>query len=416
MKDETSIDDRRRHYLFIGIVAIVMIVAMSYSYYSSNRMINRYAPLVDAAMEVKLEATTAHLWFEEIISGDRHENIEEVMEHIDQSDWYARAMLEGGQNPEGTFLPLSDLALRKEVAMTIEYLNEFREITVERYKSFKSAEVGSAIDHLLYDGLFNNLLAQTDNVETLLQQKIKEDYNRYSSIQIALIIVVVILSFLGFFVQNRYDRRQKKNLFEISQAFERFNTVMNSLEAIIYVADMDTYEILFLNNYGKKLFGDVEGKICWQNLQKGQTGPCDFCTNKHLLDTKGEPGDAFIWEFQNSVTGKYFHIVDKAITWTKNRIVRLEIATDISGRKEAEVAREALIEKLERALDEIKKLRGILPICAFCKNIRNDEGYYEQIEEYLHNHSGVDFSHTICPKCAKKHYPEEYEKIISKKQ
>jgi len=72
-------------------------------------------------------------------------------------------------------------------------------------------------------------------------------------------------------------------------------------------------------------------------------------------------------------------------------------------------------EKLQKAIDEIKVLQGILPICSFCKNIRNDQGYYEQIEGYIHKHSGVDFSHTICPSCMKKHYPEEYESIVLRK-
>lgn len=72
-------------------------------------------------------------------------------------------------------------------------------------------------------------------------------------------------------------------------------------------------------------------------------------------------------------------------------------------------------DKLQKSLDEIKVLRGILPICSFCKNIRNDNGYYEQIDEYIHKHSGVDFSHTICPPCMKKHYPEEYEAIVLEK-
>ena len=67
--------------------------------------------------------------------------------------------------------------------------------------------------------------------------------------------------------------------------------------------------------------------------------------------------------------------------------------------------------EIQGALDEIKILRGILPICSFCKNIRNDEGYYERIEAYIHKHSGVDFSHTICPECMKKHYPEEHTLI-----
>lgn len=79
-----------------------------------------------------------------------------------------------------------------------------------------------------------------------------------------------------------------------------------------------------------------------------------------------------------------------------------------------QLVKKYLIKKLEKSITEIKTLQGILPICSFCKNIRNDEGYYEQIEGYIHKHSGVDFSHTICPTCAKEHYPKEYASIMKK--
>jgi hypothetical protein len=61
--------------------------------------------------------------------------------------------------------------------------------------------------------------------------------------------------------------------------------------------------------------------------------------------------------------------------------------------------------QLETTLAEVKVLRGIIPICAFCKKIRNDEGYYEAVEAYVKRHSEADFSHTYCPDCIKKHYP-----------
>ncbi len=77
----------------------------------------------------------------------------------------------------------------------------------------------------------------------------------------------------------------------------------------------------------------------------------------------------------------------------------------------AEKQLQAENEKLQKAFDEIKVLQGILPICSYCKKIRNDNGYYEQIEDYIHNHSGIDFSHTICPTCMKKHFPEEFLSI-----
>ena len=79
---------------------------------------------------------------------------------------------------------------------------------------------------------------------------------------------------------------------------------------------------------------------------------------------------------------------------------------DITVRKHAE---EALLEernKLQKALSEIKTLRGILPICAHCKKIRNDEGYWDQIESYIRDHSEAKFSHGICQECAKKYYPD----------
>jgi CheY-like chemotaxis protein len=68
--------------------------------------------------------------------------------------------------------------------------------------------------------------------------------------------------------------------------------------------------------------------------------------------------------------------------------------------------KERLITELKEALDNIKTLRGLLPICAGCKNIRTDDGYWIQVESYLKSHSGLNFTHSICPDCVKKLYPE----------
>ena len=64
---------------------------------------------------------------------------------------------------------------------------------------------------------------------------------------------------------------------------------------------------------------------------------------------------------------------------------------------------------LQNALSEIKQLRGIIPICASCKKIRDDEGFWHQVESYVSAHTEASFSHGICPDCAKKLYPELYE-------
>jgi hypothetical protein len=61
--------------------------------------------------------------------------------------------------------------------------------------------------------------------------------------------------------------------------------------------------------------------------------------------------------------------------------------------------------ELKKAQAEIKTLTGILPICSFCKKIRDDKGYWEQVEVYINKHSEADFSHSVCPKCMQENYP-----------
>lgn len=79
---------------------------------------------------------------------------------------------------------------------------------------------------------------------------------------------------------------------------------------------------------------------------------------------------------------------------------------DITEAKVNEQERENLIAELQRSLSEIKTLRGIIPICAFCKKIRDDKGYWDQVEVYVRQHTEANFSHGICPECAEKHYGE----------
>jgi methyl-accepting chemotaxis protein len=73
--------------------------------------------------------------------------------------------------------------------------------------------------------------------------------------------------------------------------------------------------------------------------------------------------------------------------------------------------RARLIVKLQKTLEEVRKLREIIPICSYCKNIRNDQGYYEEVWTYFSKYSDADFSHTICPDCLKKYHPEIAEEV-----
>jgi PAS domain S-box-containing protein len=93
-----------------------------------------------------------------------------------------------------------------------------------------------------------------------------------------------------------------------------------------------------------------------------------------------------------------------------DRIVAAVIAfQDITLRQLVEEERERLIEELKEALENVKTLKGLLPICASCKRIRDDTGYWNQIEAYVRDHTDAEFSHALCPDCAVKLYPDYFK-------
>jgi PAS domain S-box-containing protein len=137
---------------------------------------------------------------------------------------------------------------------------------------------------------------------------------------------------------------------------------------------------LLLNNYRLRVSG-VENRVAY---------------DIRLLDRHGKT----IW-----VT------VSAARITHQGRPASMALLTDISARMEREAERERLIEELRLALQEKKTLSGLLPICAHCKKIRDDQGYWKQIEVYIHSHSAVEFSHGVCPDCLEKWFPDEAEDV-----
>ena len=97
-------------------------------------------------------------------------------------------------------------------------------------------------------------------------------------------------------------------------------------------------------------------------------------------------------------------------------IAAIETLQDITELKRIEEERERLNIKLQDALDRIKVLSGLIPICAGCKKIRDDKGYWNQIETFIRDHSEAHFSHGICPECARKEYPDLFDDTARRKE
>ncbi len=128
-----------------------------------------------------------------------------------------------------------------------------------------------------------------------------------------------------------------------------------------------------------------------------------FAGRKHFLTAERlQIIDLLLSSFETAVTHKLR--LEEANTVLKE--LNEKLVNEIAERKKAERERESLIGQLRQALAEVNKLSGLLPICASCKRIRDDKGYWQQIEGYIRDHSEADFSHGICPECAKKLYPD----------
>lgn len=155
---------------FFSIALLALIVGAAGFYFQT--MIGRsgldigtkYAPLSDAAMEIKLTATTAHLWFEEILGGDEGEDITNVWELLDDTLWYTNAILSGGSNDEGTFIGSSDAAVLAAAEKVKTDVIKFKEAAQARYSQYSgSAGVGSGADQI-FDATYEELIENIDQV------------------------------------------------------------------------------------------------------------------------------------------------------------------------------------------------------------------------------------------------------------
>ncbi|MBN1931492.1 MAG: PAS domain S-box protein [Desulfobacterales bacterium] len=154
-------------------------------------------------------------------------------------------------------------------------------------------------------------------------------------------------------VRDITDRR----LAEKSQkeSHQTLLTILNSIDATIYVADFETYEILFMNRYMKKLYGNnLEGKKCYKVFRKRST-PCSHCTNRKLVGPDNKPTGVVIWEGENPIINRWFINYDRAIRWVDRRLVRFQVAIDITVMKELERDRE----RSEAQLRKIQKMEAI---------------------------------------------------------
>ncbi|HPQ68802.1 MAG TPA: PAS domain S-box protein [bacterium] len=143
----------------------------------------------------------------------------------------------------------------------------------------------------------------------------------------------------------------------LRSAHDQLLSLLNSLDEIIYVADMDTYEILFVNKVAQQAFnGPIIGKLCYREFQDFDK-PCTFCTNEIIKKLNGQP---YRWEHHNKHLDRHYVLIDRVIKWPDGRNVRFELATDVTDLRSAEKEREKLEAQLQQAMkmEAVGRLAG----------------------------------------------------------
>ncbi len=247
------INDSRKILFFSISITLIMLSIVFYSFNTARNITERYAPLVDAALEIKLEATTAHLWFEEAISGDETINIEKVWAHLDQSEWYAHAMLEGGINKGEKFLPLKDPHFRLQIEKAILGIHNFRHIAEKRWASQTTSGVGSDLDQE-FDKSFLEFNHAADNVESALKGIIINDLQTFKTMEQLLMVLVLMVGFLITQILLRYNKKLNRQIRTLNKQEESLRITLNSIGDAVIVTDTDS-RVTYINPIASNLTG-----------------------------------------------------------------------------------------------------------------------------------------------------------------
>lgn len=191
----------------------------------------------------------------------------------------------------------------------------------------------------------------------------------------------------------------------LEEARERYNILFEYSGESIFVIDPSTLRFLAVNANAARRLGYSQKELLQLTLNDVESPDSDNTyassvwestisgTTFYECDYLCKDGDAVPVE----VSSRHVHF--------GNREILLHFVRDISRRRRVEADREQLVYELQDALAHVKTLSGLLPICAKCKKIRDDQGYWHSVEIYVRDHSEARFSHGMCPDCMKELYP-----------
>jgi signal transduction histidine kinase len=177
-------------------------------------------------------------------------------------------------------------------------------------------------------------------------------------------------------------KRSEENLLE---QFRQISTIFDSLNAVVYVADLHTHRLMSLNSYGSAMFGAAwEGSPFYEFLQLGGNTVIDICPSDRL-SLNGQPLHPCVWEFQHNGTGRWYQCIDRAIRWTDGSLVRMGIAVDITETRKLDQLKEEMLSAVSHEMRT--PLTAIIGFTEYLQSQPLDEQERQSCLDTIHQES-----------------------------
>jgi HAMP domain-containing protein len=192
---------------------------------------------------------------------------------------------------------------------------------------------------------------------------------------------------------------------KIRKKEEKLRYILDNIPDIIFEVDAEL-NVLWANKVALDINPNAVGQACYKAFHSNDT-ICEGCYCFKALETGRIEMGIMHHPASKAAETSYWENIGVPLKSSDGNVSTiLEVSRDITDRMNAEAEREKLISELRTALTKVKTLSGLLPICSYCKKIRDDKGYWNQIEAYIRDRSEAEFSHSICQECANKYHPD----------
>ncbi len=333
----------------------VIIAGAVYVLHKGRHIAETHVPLADAAMEIRLEATLAHLWFEEILSGDAEEDIAVVWSHLKAAEEHIQEIVEGGEGSMAEYLVREHPEIFQDADVVYEKLKEVSAITHKRWEEKERAGPGTEIDQQ-FDVIFREFIDEAGQLEADLRDLIAEDVIVFRRMQSGFIAGSVAIAIAVVFMHNVLVSRRKRVEDALRQSEEQNRLTLDNmisgyaLYEMIYDRDGNPVDYLYLdaNSAFEELVGikDPVGKTVRQLIPD---------IDNFWIETFGEITSSGVgkrFEKYQAEAGKWWEIAGFKVKEGHFACV----FNDITKRKNAEGERERLFKNLEAKTEELESI------------------------------------------------------------